>query len=91
MKKLIVGVAAAVLLAPLSALAKDTTTTMKVSGWSCDGCASKTEAALKKVDGVKSAKADSGKGTVDVTYDDAKAKQADLEKAVASSGFTVGK
>lgn len=91
MKKLIAGIAVAVMLSPVAALAKDTTTTMKVSGWSCAGCSAKTETALKAVDGVKTAKADKAKGTVEVTFDDAKAKQGDLEKAVASAGFTVEK
>lgn len=91
MKKLIAGIAVAVMLTPMAALAKETTTTMKVSGWSCAGCSAKTEAALKEVSGVKTVKADKAKGTVDVTFDDAKAKPADLEKAVASAGFTVEK
>jgi mercuric ion binding protein len=91
MKKMIVGIAVAVMLSPVAALAKETSTTMKVSGWMCGGCPAKTEMALKKVDGVKSVAADKDKSTVDVTYDDAKVKQADLEKAIASSGFSVAK
>lgn len=75
----------------LSAFAKETTATMKVSGWMCDGCPTKTENALKDVPGVKSVKVDKAKSTAIVTYDDSKAKPVDLEKAVASSGFAVEK
>ena len=51
----------------------------------------KTEAKLKEVKGVESATADREKGEVVVKYDDAKAKPADLEKAVADSGFAGAK
>jgi copper chaperone CopZ len=87
-----VGVVAAVCCAwSSSAFAKETTTTMKVSGWMCAGCPGKTESALKDVPGVKTVKVDKEKSTATVTYDDAKAKPADLEKAVASAGFSVDK
>jgi len=74
-----------------AALAADKTETLKVSGWHCAGCSAKTEAALKDVKGVSTAVADKNKKEVKVTYDDAKAKRADLEKAIADSGFTVDK
>jgi len=85
----LVAVAAALL--SVVAFAKETTTTMKVSGWMCAGCPAKTETALKEVPGVKTVKVDKEKSTATVTFDDAKAKPADLEKAVASSGFSVDK
>jgi mercuric transport protein len=88
MKKLALAL---ICLASAVAFAKDTTTTMKVSGWMCAGCPAKTETALKDVPGVKTVKVDREKNTATVTFDDAKAKQADLEKAVASSGFSVEK
>ena len=67
------------------------TETLKVNGWKCDKCPPKTEAKLKAVNGVQSASADRAKGNVVVKYDDTKVKHADLEKAVADSGFAVEK
>jgi copper chaperone CopZ len=72
-------------------LAAAKTETIKVSGWKCEKCPGKTEAKLKAVNGVESASADREKGQVVVKYDDSKAKHADLEKAIADSGFAVGK
>ena len=74
-----------------AALAAEKTETLKVSGWHCAGCSAKTEAALKEVKGVSTASADKSKKQVTVTYDDSKAKRADLEQAIADSGFTVDK
>jgi copper chaperone CopZ len=74
-----------------AALAEEKTETLKVSGWKCEKCPAKTEAKLKAVNGVQSASADREKGQVTVKYDDSKAKHADLEKAVADSGFAVAK
>lgn len=89
MKKLIAFVFAAGL--STAALAAQKTETLKVSGWHCGGCASKTEAALKDVKGVTTVAADKTKQQVTVTYDDTKAKHADLEKAIANAGFDVAK
>jgi len=88
MTKLIAGL---ILAAGLStaALAAEKTETIKVSGWHCGGCAARTESALKDVKGVSTVTADKTKKAVTVTYDDAKAKRADLEKAIADSGFSV--
>lgn len=74
-----------------SAFAAEKTENVKVNGWHCDNCPKKTAAAMEKIDGVKSAKANRKKGVVTVTFDDSKVKQADLDKAVADSGFEVGK
>ena len=74
-----------------AALAASKTETIKVSGWKCDKCPAKTAAKLQAVEGVKSASADREKGQVVVSYDDSKAKHADLEKAIADSGFAVAK
>ena len=67
------------------------TETIKVNGWKCEKCPPKTEAKVKEVKGVQSATADRASGNLTVKYDDAKAKRADLEKAVADSGFAVAK
>ena len=70
-----------------AAVAADKTETLKVSGWHCAGCSAKTEAALKEIKGVSTASADKNKKEVKVTYDDAKAKHADLVKAISDSGY----
>ena len=72
----------------LGALAAEKTETIKVSGWHCGGCAARTEAALKEVKGVSAVASDKTKHLVKVTYDDAKVKRQDLDKAIADSGFS---
>jgi copper chaperone CopZ len=74
-----------------AALANVKTESIKVSGWKCEKCPAKTEAKLKAVNGVESASADREKSQVTVKYDDSKVKKADLEKAIADSGFTASK
>jgi len=86
MKKLFAGTLLAASLS-LGALAAEKTETIKVSGWHCGGCAARTEAALKDVKGVSTVAADKQKKEVTVTYDDSKVKRADLDKAIADSGF----
>jgi copper chaperone CopZ len=82
---------AAALFLTTAALAETKTETITVAGWRCEKCPGKTEAKLKAVKGVESASADREKGAVVVKYDDSQAKPADLEKAVADSGFAVDK
>jgi Cu+-exporting ATPase len=90
MKKLIAAPLLASLLS-FGAFAAEKTETIKVSGWHCGGCAARTEAALKDVKGVSTVSSDKAKKEVKVTYDDAKVKHADLEKAIADSGFSADK
>ena len=90
MKKLIAGSLLASALS-FGAFAADKTETIKVSGWHCGGCAARTESALKDVKGVTTVSSDKSKNEVKVTYDDAKVKRADLEKAIADSGFSAEK
>jgi len=90
MKKLVAGSLLASLLS-FGAFAAEKTETIKVSGWHCGGCAARTESALKDVKGVTAVASDKNKQEVKVTYDDAKVKRADLEKAIADSGFSAGK
>jgi copper chaperone CopZ len=90
MKNALFGLAIT-LCASTAALAEAKTETIKVSGWHCAKCPAKTEAKLKALNGVESATTDREKGEVVIKYDDAKAKHADLEKAVADSGFSVAK
>jgi copper chaperone CopZ len=72
-------------------LANTKTETLKVSGWKCEKCPPKTAAKLQQVKGVESASADREKNEVTVKYDDTKVKHADLEKAVADSGFAIAR
>jgi mercuric transport protein len=90
MNKLIAAVALAAGLST-AGFAAPKTETLKVSGWHCAGCAARTESTLKDLKGVSTAAADKKKQQVTVTYDDAKLTRADLEKAVADSGYTVDK
>lgn len=90
MKKLIAAPLLASLLS-FGAFAAEKTDTIKVSGWHCGGCAARTEAALKEVKGVTTVASDKVKKEVKVTYDDAKVKRIDLEKAIADSGFSADK
>ena len=90
MKKLIAGSLLAASLS-LGAFAAEKTETIKVSGWHCGGCAARTESALKDVKGVTTVAADKKTNQVKVTYDDTKVKRADLDKAIADSGFTAEK
>jgi copper chaperone CopZ len=90
MKKVIPGLLLASALS-FGAFAAEKTDTIKVSGWHCGGCAARTEAALKDVKGVTSVSSDKNKRVVKVTYDDSKVKRADLEKAIADSGFSMEK
>ena len=88
--RILIAVALAALLAgPADAAEK--TETIKVTGWHCGGCAARTESALKDVKGVTVVASDKAKKEVTVTYDDAVAKRADLDKAIADSGFSVAK
>ena len=90
MKKTLLGLAVATL-AGSAAFAADKTETLKVSGWHCGGCSARTEAALKEMKGVTAVKADKTTKQVTVTYDDAKVKTADIEKAIADAGYSVDK
>jgi P-type Cu+ transporter len=72
-----------------AAFAADVTQTLKITGWHCEGCAGKTEAAIKSVKGVKTATADLEKKQVLITYDDAVAKKADIEAVVTKSHYKV--
>ena len=49
-------VAFAALSFPAAAFAKDAQCAIKYTGWHCAGCAKKVEAAIKKLDGVKTVK-----------------------------------
>jgi copper chaperone CopZ len=63
------------------------TITMKVAGWGCEGCSGATEDALRKQPGVRSAKADLARGSVEITFDEAAVGLPQLEKAVRDAGY----
>lgn len=54
----------------------------------CSGCKTKIEKALKKVDGVISAKLDLPSKIVEVSYDSEKADIEKLKKAIEKSGYS---
>jgi len=64
------------------------TCTLKVEGMSCSACASKVEKTALKIDGVKTAKVDSRKGTAEIAYDAAKTNPDSIAKTITDkSGF----
>lgn len=63
--------------------------TFDVKGMSCGHCKSSVEDALKGLEGVKNAEVNLDTGKVDVTYDDAKVKVADMREAVEDQGYDV--
>jgi len=86
MKKLF-AVAALFALSTLPALAAQRTVTLDVPGMNCGMCPITVNKALKKVPGVKSAKADLDSKQAVVTYDDAKTSPDQLMKATADAGY----
>ena len=54
----------------------------------CQNCVNTVEAAAKKVDGVEFVKVDLEKKEACVHFDVKKVKKADVEKAIAASGYT---
>lgn len=71
-----------------SVMAKDVTQDYAVSGWSCQGCGDKTVAAIKKVNGIKEAKADASKNTLTVTFDDEVIKTEAVAEEVKKVGYS---
>jgi copper chaperone CopZ len=67
-----------------------TTTTLKVIGMSCGGCAGNVEKALKGVVGVASATVNLKAGKASVEYDPTKTNDTALAKAVKNAGYGVG-
>jgi len=84
MKKIAAVGTLIVLSLPAFAFAKETTESLKYSGWHCAGCASKLEKAVRGVDGVKTAIVT--RDTITVTYDDEKTTHDKIKGAVASAG-----
>jgi copper chaperone CopZ len=68
--------------------AAEQTLTLKVEGWHSKGDAYKTEQAVRAVKGVQSASADPANKQLTVTYDDAAASPAAIQKAISEAGYT---
>ena len=77
----------AALLGATAAFAAEQTVKLDVQGMSCPSCPYQVESALKKVEGVISAKASLAEGSALVKYDDAKTDLAALTKATEDVGF----
>ena len=75
------------LLISVSAVAKEVTTEIKVSGMTCGACAVSVKSALSKIKGVKSADVSHQKGLATVVYDDAQTNELQLRAAIDKTGF----
>jgi copper chaperone len=62
---------------------------LSVEGMSCGHCKAAVEGELNKLSGVEAASANVEKGTVEVTYDEAKVTTEDLKGAIEEAGYTV--
>ncbi len=63
--------------------------TLNVEGMSCAHCKAAVEGELARLPGVERADADVDRGTVEVSYDEARVSTADLERAVEEAGYAV--
>ena len=66
-----------------------TETNLKVPDMSCAHCKAAVEGSLNAIEGVERSDADFEKGVVGVSYDAARVKPEDLERAVQFAGYTV--
>jgi len=72
-----------------SAMARDATAQIKVSGMTCGACAVSVRRSLEKTKGVKSADVSVDKGLVTVVYDDGQVTDQQLRDAINKTGFKV--
>jgi len=86
MKHLVVLFASTLLLAG-TAIAKEVTRQIKVSGMTCQACAVSVQKSLEKTKGVKRAEVTSEKGIAAVTYDDSQVSEQQLRDAINKTGF----
>jgi copper chaperone len=63
--------------------------TVSVEGMGCGHCKAAVEGELNKLSGVERSIADVEKGTVEVSYDEARVTAEDLEGAIEEAGYTV--
>jgi len=63
------------------------TATINTYGMSCTGCEETIETEIKKLDGIKSVKADHVKKAVVVKFDDKKVSLSQVKEAIKSAGY----
>jgi len=68
-------------------IGKIRTATINTYGMSCTGCEETIETEIKKLDGIKSVKADHVKKAVVVKYDDKKVSLDQVKEAIKSAGY----
>ncbi len=70
-----------------SAMAKEATAQIKVSGMTCGACAVSVKRGLERTKGVKSADVSAEKGLATVVYDDSQVNERQLRDAINKTGF----
>lgn len=70
-----------------SAMAKEATAQIKVSGMTCGACAVSVKRGLEKTKGVKSADVSAERGIATVIYDDNQVNEQQLRDAIEKTGF----
>ena len=70
-----------------AALAAEQSLSLRVEGWHSKGDVYKTEAAVQQVKGVKNVSSDLAKKSLTVSFDDAVANAAQIQKAISSAGY----
>ena len=78
---------AILLLFAASAMAKDSTAQIKVSGMTCGACAVSVKRGLEKTKGVKATDVSVEKGQATVVYDDSQVSEQQLRDAINKTGF----
>jgi mercuric transport protein len=78
---------AILLLFAASAMAKDSTVQIRVSGMTCGACSVSVKRGLEKTKGVKSADVSVEKGLATVSYDDSQVNEQQLRDAINKTGF----
>ena len=63
--------------------------TFNVPEMSCGHCKAAVEGELSKLSGVECSKADLGKGTVEVSYDEDRVSEEQLKGAIEHAGYAV--
>jgi copper chaperone CopZ len=70
-----------------AALAAQQSLSLRVEGWHSKGDVYKTEAAVQQVKGVVRVSSDLSKKEITVSFDDAVANPAQIQKAISSAGY----
>jgi copper chaperone CopZ len=81
------GLGLALFMLASAALAAEQSLSLRVEGWHSKGDVYKTEAAVQQVRGVKSVSSDLAKKSITVSFDDAVANPAQIQKAISSAGY----